>query len=227
MGGMAGGGARLRLVALERLTGLSWRHQIDHVCDVLQHWNVRRVCPDRTGLGDMPVETLQAEMIARRLRCEVDDFLFTEASKRHIVDGLAIGLSKRTLRFPRYPVLLSELANFEVVSRTSTGRERMEARSGHDDTVMALGLMREAAAPFQERSVGCIGATAGQRVIGSKGRKEFSKQCELETSTWDGFLTESALQPHLWRMASFVSRCGVGRAMLARISRFSRRTMER
>ncbi len=156
-------GDRLRLVAMHRFTGLGWRKQMDDVCDVLQFWGVRRVVPDRTGVGDMPVETLQGEILARRMRCELAEFVFTETGKRHIVDGLAIALSRKRIVFPPHPILLSELAHFEVVNTSATGRERMEARVGHDDTVMSLGLMVEAAAPYFSRPGGIVGGSAGKR----------------------------------------------------------------
>jgi hypothetical protein len=226
-------GDRLRLVAIHRFTGLGWRKQIDDVCDVLQFWGVRRVCPDRSGIGDMPVETLQGEIIARRMRCELVEFVFTETGKRHIVDGLAICLSKQRIAFPPHPVLLSELANFEVVSLTSSGRERMEARIGHDDTVMSLGLMVEAAAPFWSRPGGVVGSTAGQRVIGATASAkdadfslcEHLTLIELGASSIDSYQNPTRWHRLLWQVLGVVCRFGAGRAVLAWLHhRFSRRT---
>ncbi|MDX1932003.1 MAG: hypothetical protein SFU56_05305 [Capsulimonadales bacterium] len=225
---------RLRLVTLHRLTGLNWRRQIDQVCDLLARWNVRRVCPDRTGIGDMPVETLQAEIVARRLRCELADFYFTESGKRRLIDGLAIGLSRRQLAIPRNPVLLSELANFEVTGTTGAGRERMEARVGHDDTVIALALMLEAAAPFRRRTPVPFGAVAGRRRIGpfdprtgpdaahfSTG-KEQEVPCESPDSICAASLPPLALTVRervLRDAVTALSRFAVGRAALARWGR--------
>ena len=231
-------GDRIRLVALHRFTGLSWRKQIDDVCAVLEHWGVRRVVPDRTGIGDMPVETLQGEIVARRLKCELAEFVFTETGKRHIVDGLAISLSKRRLAFPAHPILLSEMSNFEVVNTTAAGRERMEARIGHDDTVMALGLMIEAAAPYWLRPGGMVGGSAGRRVIGSSSSaKDNDFSCDSEaliSAVWEsgfnpydnsrraGHWARENRPLNSWRMASVASRYAAGREVLAFLRSFTR-----
>ena len=157
--------AGIRIVDFLRLQSVSWTIQIERVCDLLEKWRVCAVTADATGIGDAVVEALSAQCVWRRLRIAVEEFVFSSATKNALIDNLALSLAQHRLRFPRYPDLLSELRNFEVIGRTSTGRDRMEAVRGHDDAVISLALTHHAAIPFlaRSRSGAIIGSVAGKR----------------------------------------------------------------
>lgn len=88
---------------------------------------------DSTGVGDPVLEALQ-----KHDRRKFEGFKFSSTSKQQIMEGLAVALQRREVRFSD-PVLRSELESFEY-EYTRTG-VRYEAPQGlHDDGVCALAL---------------------------------------------------------------------------------------
>lgn len=141
-----------RLVSLQRWQGMGWDAQAQAVASVCARFGAWRVLADGNSIGDPLAETLQIEiqrLVPDTQRCpQVERFLFGAESKLRLVDGLTLGLSARALCFPAHRVLLAELRGFEYGAIGSSGRARMNARSGgHDDTVMALALAWHAAPP--------------------------------------------------------------------------------
>jgi phage FluMu gp28-like protein len=167
-----------RLVELWRIQGLGWNAQVEKVIDVLLRWGCCALTCDATGVGDSVSETLQSALDARRIPCAVEPFVFTGASKGPLIDALAIAVSRGLLRFPSHPVLLSELASFEATpANTYGGRERLEARIGHDDAVCALALALRAAAPWltSPGAQPVQAVSAGRRMyLGDSDESEFS-----------------------------------------------------
>ncbi len=101
---------------------------------------------DETGVGDPIVEAIKlperrgsngAEVI--ELSCpRLEGFRFTSASKQGLMEGLALAIHERKVRFPEGPISI-ELLNFEY-SFTRLG-VRYEAAPGfHDDCCVALAL---------------------------------------------------------------------------------------
>lgn len=169
------GGAGMRLVELLRLQGLEWSGQLEKVADALSRWGIRRASADGTGLGDPLVEQLRGKLTEAKVGCEVERFVFTGASKGPLIDALSIALSRRRLRFPAHPVLLSEMRNFEAMPAASPGgRERMAAAKGHDDCVCALALAVHAAEPLLERAGGAVVIGTGEKrtVFQQTGKEE-------------------------------------------------------
>ena len=131
----------LRVVALQRLRGLTWSAQVERVAEILQTWNVQTVACDQTGVGDAVTEELQRALQKVRSKTRVDGFTFTSASKAGIIDRLSLLLSQKRMQFPPHPDLLGELSHFTATPRASGNGERLEAASGsHDDCVCALAL---------------------------------------------------------------------------------------
>jgi hypothetical protein len=100
------GAKKLRLVELFRVNGLGYDAQVEKLADVLNRWGVCRIAPDRTGVGDAICETLAKAIMDRRLRCEMEDFVFTGATKAALIDGLTMGLSRHEVIFPPHPALM-------------------------------------------------------------------------------------------------------------------------
>lgn len=223
----------VRLVALARMRGLSWDAQVTKVSDVLEHWNVRDVVCDRTGVGDAVTEQLGQEVLRRRLRARILEFVFTSASKPPLLDGLAIALGRGRVRFPAHPTLLSEMRHFEIVGGPSD-RPKMAARgdgnpeSEHDDCVCALALAFHAARPY------LMASGTGRIVTAGPARGGFNyptNRKDLEFSWYPPFST--GVHARKWarrqatalmiRIYAFVPARAVGASLQRLRSRLPRR----
>lgn len=101
---------------------------------------------DETGIGDPIVEAVKlpvrkggngAEVI--ELSCpRLEGYKFTSASKQMLMEGLALAIHERKIRFPEGPISI-ELLNFEY-SFTRLGTRYEAAPGFHDDAVCALAL---------------------------------------------------------------------------------------
>jgi hypothetical protein len=90
-------------------------------------------CVDSTGAGDPILEHLQAEVPG-----VFEGYLFSQASKQKLMEGLALAIGKTDVRYPD-GVITSELESFEY-EYTRTGVRYMAAGGMHDDCVCALAL---------------------------------------------------------------------------------------
>jgi len=226
-----------RLVGWVRLIGLPWEAQVGEIVRVLKHWGCSICVPDATGIGDVVAEQLVSALAAARVGCAVEPFIFTAASKAPLIDGLAIALSQRRLKFPAHPVLLSELRNFEAIPATNPGgREKLQAAKGHDDAVCSLALAVRAAAPWLVKAGGsAVRVSAGGRRVSAGGEAKFS---------WSGMVLDSARAHEvcaggplgawrrslrrwqgrlLWRLLQSVYHFAPGRQAGASLARLSRR----
>lgn len=139
-----------RVVALDRFNRMDWRAQVERVADLLCRFRVCAIAADQTSVGDPVLEILQEELWnERRLDADIEGVVFTNASKREMVDSLAIRLAHRELRFPHVEQLVRELQFYEY-ELTESGNVRTGARRGyHDDCVMALALALRIAPRFR------------------------------------------------------------------------------
>lgn len=97
----------------------------------------RRALVDSTGAGDPILEALQ-----RQSSSTFVGFKFSAQSKQQLMEGLAVGIQQRLVRFPDGPIR-AELDAFEYVySRTGVHYSAPEGM--HDDCVCALALAHEA-----------------------------------------------------------------------------------
>lgn len=104
-----------------------WR---DTVSVIAQNTGLSPALVDATGVGDPIVEELQ-------LHGNYEGFKFSVTSRQQLLEGLALKISQRKVRFPQ-PVA-DELANFEYVY-TPSGVKYAAPEGLHDDCVMALAL---------------------------------------------------------------------------------------
>jgi hypothetical protein len=101
---------------------------------------------DETGVGDPIVEAIKlperkgsngAEVI--ELSCpRLEGYKFTSASKQMLMEGLALAIHERKIRFPEGPISI-ELMNFQY-EFTRLGIRYEAAPGFHDDCVCALAL---------------------------------------------------------------------------------------
>ncbi len=123
-----------RVVALERCQQLDYTVQTARLRQLCDRWQPRLVHAERNSIGEPLLEQLLAEGLPVR------GFMTTAASKRRLIDELALAFAERALRLPNDPVLIGELCAY-TVELTAGGNLRYTAPPGlHDDTVMALAL---------------------------------------------------------------------------------------
>jgi hypothetical protein len=98
------------------------------------------VLMDQTGVGSPLLERLKQ----RELAC--DGYLFTNASKKTLIEHLQLGIQHKSLSFPKIEILINELRQYEY-QRTPSGLITYNAPDGaHDDAVISLALAYYASA---------------------------------------------------------------------------------
>ncbi len=117
----------------ERFQRLDWPTAKARIIEAARRYRARLVV-DRSGVGDVVVDDLRAAGV------EVVEFVFGNASKQELVQGLMVALEQGLISYPDLPTLLTELSIFEY-QRLPSGAVRYQAPEGaHDDEVMALAL---------------------------------------------------------------------------------------
>ena len=117
-------------------TGVSEQH-LNAVSSRIQRMKPIAVTVEKNSMGQVWLEYLSGA----NKGCEIEGFSTTASSKPVLIGRLQIALERGVLRIPKDSPVIDELLAFR---RTDTGK--LEAGgSGHDDTVIALGLALHAA----------------------------------------------------------------------------------
>lgn len=118
-------------------TRQSWPHTID----TLKYLPNKPMAMDSTGVGDVVLS--QVELV----QSQVEGYIFTQASKQRLMEGLAVGLQSRKLHIADDGDVVNgtgkirhQLEQFEVVY-TRTGVKYSAPEGDHDDDVCALALV--------------------------------------------------------------------------------------
>lgn len=126
-----------RVVGWWRSNQIDYTVQIQHVASIAERFGAH-VLMDVTGVGSPLFEQLSIQAQQRGFTCE--EFLFTNTTKKALVEALQVGIQNRDIEIPVLAVLLNELRIFEYVL-TKTGLLSYSAPSGaHDDCVISLAL---------------------------------------------------------------------------------------
>lgn len=126
-------------VYLDRFTEVDYELQKGRLKTVFDVFRPTVILAEQNNMGGPLVEALRA------LGLPVQPFVTTNATKKEIIDGLALAMEQGTFRFLNDPVLLAELFSFEQ-TRLPSGLWRYAASGdGHDDCVIALALSHYAA----------------------------------------------------------------------------------
>lgn len=97
-------------------------------------FNKARVHMDGTGIG-IPIFDALQRSIPR-----LEEYIFTEQSRKDLLENLKLKIETQTIRIPNDPVLIGELNSFQY-HLTPNGKVRIQAgENQHDDTVMSLAL---------------------------------------------------------------------------------------
>ena len=142
-----------RVVCLDKFNKMDWHSQVERVANLLCQHRVSAVLADQTSVGDPVLEILRNTLWGERhLDAEIEGMVFTNQSKRELIDNLAIRLAHREVGFPYHEQLVRELQFYEY-ELTESGNVRTGARRGyHDDCVIALALALRVAARYQYAS---------------------------------------------------------------------------
>jgi hypothetical protein len=133
----------------ERTNQVDYSVQVNNVCSVAKRYNYAHILQDSTGVGD-PV----LEMVKRR-GLRADGYLFTNSSKKILIEGLVAGIQHKGVTFPDIPVLITELRQMQYKMSPSRLIQYSAPDSAHDDTVMSLALAYLAAS--RPRRPGVLG----------------------------------------------------------------------
>ena len=129
--------------------GESWPLQREGVLKHAERWNLNRIVVDATGMGgDMFSQTLAEAGLP------VEDFIFTEPTRMHLLNNLAVALERATVTYPAQQDLMRQFRAFQFIKR-GNGKPRPDHPEGeHDDEIMAFGmalLLCEEAVPESPR----------------------------------------------------------------------------
>lgn len=128
----------------DRFNQVDWNLQKARIEATARRFGNALIVPDSTGVGNPVVEDLKA----RGLNIYGEDgkgFVFTETSRKNLLDNLAMLIEQDKIRLPDDEGLLGELESFQYRMTTSkeTGRTRLSVtvpEGMHDDRVMSLAL---------------------------------------------------------------------------------------
>lgn len=126
-----------QVVYWQRINQIDYTVQLEMVAAIAEKFRAF-VLMDMTGVGDPLLEQLKALKRGRHWSC--DGYLFTNASKKVLVEQLQLGIQNRDLEFPDIPVMANELRQFEY--QLTPGRQLTYAapKGAHDDCVISLAL---------------------------------------------------------------------------------------
>jgi hypothetical protein len=129
---------RQAAVFCDRFGGLPWVQQVARIAALSRRFNGATAHVDATGVGDAVCEQLRAAGVP------VTPHVFTQQSKRVMVEHLAAAIEGESFRFAPHEVTVRELEAFEY-QPTALGGTRLGAPpGGHDDCVIALALCHAA-----------------------------------------------------------------------------------
>lgn len=136
-----------KVVGFQRFHGISYVAAVKELYQFSKNFKqVSTIWHDKTGVGEALDDMLG------HFPLPFMGFTFSNQSKASIVNGLGLTFEKKDIDIPKWGILLSELATYEVTV-SDTGLMRYNASAGsHDDTVIALGLANAAASEYQQGS---------------------------------------------------------------------------
>jgi len=124
----------MHVVYFDRSNQIDYTIQLAHVDKVARLYFNAFILMDCTGVGDPLLEQLQRRLL------NVEGYLFTNASKKVLIETLAIGIQNRSLTFPEIAVMIAELRMMEYTLTPSRMIQYSAPPGEHDDTVIALAL---------------------------------------------------------------------------------------
>jgi hypothetical protein len=125
------------VVAFERINQIDYTKQLDRMSGIAAEFHAH-CYQDVTGVGAPLAESFKA--LGRQKGFQVEEYLFTNASKKVLIEQLQIDIQNQTIHFPAIPVLLNELRQYEYTLTPSRQITYNAPKGQHDDTVISLAL---------------------------------------------------------------------------------------
>jgi hypothetical protein len=127
-------------VFLDRFNKIDWEFQRARLMQAINTWEVTFTLVEENSIGSPNLEALQ-----KSTSRQVKGFLTTAQSKSPLIQSLALCFEQMEIRWFNVGVATAELEAYEAVRNETTNRITYSApKGGHDDTVIARALAREA-----------------------------------------------------------------------------------
>jgi len=128
-----------RVIDINRFREIPWAEQYGHVEAMARKWKATNILAEANSIGDVNIDMLLERGLAVR------SFMTTNASKKRIIDGLAVAFEQRQIKIPNNQTLLAELQMYTVNITANNNYQYGAPKGLHDDMVMALAIAVEAA----------------------------------------------------------------------------------
>jgi hypothetical protein len=126
-------------VYLDRFNQVDYALQAGRLTTLYEAFQPSVIVAEQNNMGGPQIEAL------RTAGLPVQPFVTTNASKKEIIDSLALGIESGGFQILNDPVQVGELLSFEQTRLPSGLFRYAAAGNGHDDTVIALALAKYAA----------------------------------------------------------------------------------
>lgn len=123
-----------KVVWWDRFHQIDHTKQVDRVVAVARKFNAF-VLMDSTGAGDVVLELLKEKYD------NCDGYLFTNASKKILIETLQLGIQDKAFTMPEITVVVNELRQFEYKISPSRNVIYSAPDGAHDDCVISLALV--------------------------------------------------------------------------------------
>ena len=124
-----------RVVYTDRFQKIDYPFQKRRAIAAAKKYNNARIVVDSSSVGE-PI----SEELRRESGCYVEDFKFTNKSKKELIEKLSISIEQKKIFIPNNEILIDELKAFGY-TMTESGNIRYGAPQGlHDDFVISLAL---------------------------------------------------------------------------------------
>ncbi len=124
-----------RVVWWDRFHHFDYRYQVKRVVAVANRFNHAFILMDHTGVGDVVLEMLREEYD------NCDGYLFTNPSKKDLVESLQIAIQDVAFKMPDIEVVVNELKIFMYTMTPSRNIVYSAPEGAHDDCVYSLALV--------------------------------------------------------------------------------------
>ena len=129
------------VVQIDRFNNLDYRFQMGRLKALVRKWRPFTVIVEANAMGEPIIERLEHEA-----DIPIERFITGGASKKNIIESLALALEREDLKLLKHDALLKELSAYQA-KRLPSGQIRYTApRKQHDDCVMSLALVWSALA---------------------------------------------------------------------------------
>ncbi len=183
--------AARRVVAWTRINELDYTVQLKLVAEIANKFHAH-VLMDMTGVGDPLLE--QLKQLGYKTEDDAgnkvpgfhaDGYLFTNASKQELVQGLQLGVQHRDLEIPDIPVLVNEMRIFQYELSPSRKIIYSAPKGYHDDCVISLALAYEDAKQPRGPLVWSVDETKDVRTLEMTELPENKQYQIMEVEKWE------------------------------------------